>query len=143
MTDGMKYLEQFQNGLLEATGKKVAIKHAFARFRFSTGKSFMFCEVDGIRELPRQKTFMVSIKAIDKPGGLFVVAKGQAMVKSHEVQDDDLYRLQLQVHINDVTAYRKEPDESGNELLVALCKGATSNKLTGADPGRYFSQVEY
>jgi len=130
MENGWNYLEHFNTGVLEATGKKATLKHVLVTMEHDPAKNTLHCFINGmvepemVRDLPLQSEFMVRIKCADKDEGLYLTAKGRACVKEIG-HDADGLRAAFDVKITGIAAYRKETDENGIDYLKPLHNNLT------------------
>lgn len=123
--NGWKYLELFNMGVLEATGKKDLLKHVLVRIEPEAAKNTLHCFMDGtaepemLKDIPLKKEFMVRIKCADKESGLFLTAKGKACVLEVGHENQGLY-VRLDVKVTGIAAYTKQTDEKGIDTLEPL-----------------------
>ncbi len=123
--NGWKYLELFNLGVLEATGKMDLLKHVLVRMEPDAEKNTLHCYIDGtaepemLKEIPLKKEFMVRIKCADKETGLFLTAKGKACVREVGHGKSGL-NVRLDVKITGIAAYTKQTDEKGIDTLEPL-----------------------
>lgn len=123
--NGWQYLELFNMGVLEATGKKDMLKHVLVRIEPEAAKNTLHCIIDGtvepelMKDIPLRAEFMVRIKCADKETGLFLTAKGKACVREVAHHVKGLY-VRLDVKITGIAAYTKQTDEKGIDTLEPL-----------------------
>ena len=122
---GWKYLELFNIGVLEATGKKDLLRHVLVRMEPDAAKNRLHCFMDGsvepemMKDIPLKSEFMVRIKCADKETGLFLTAKGKACVTEIGHGEKGLH-VRLDVKITGIAAYTKQTDEKGIDSLEPL-----------------------
>lgn len=135
--NGWKYLELFNMGVLEATGKKAVLNHVLVQLKPEAARNTLHCFIEGtvepemLKDIPLQKEFMVRIKCADKETGLFLTAKGKACVRElgHEKQG---LNVRLDVKITGIAAYTKQTDEKGIDSLEPLYNDMTDRELKKA-----------
>lgn len=131
--NGWKYLEQFNIGVLEATGRKTTLKHVLVTLNPDAGKNSLHCFIDGttepetMKDIPLKSEFMVRIKCADKESGLFLTAKGKACVKEIGHGEKGI-QVMLDVKITGIAAYQKETDEKGIDSLQPLFNDMTTRE---------------
>lgn len=131
--NGWKYLELFNMGVLEATGKKDLLKHVLVRIEPEAAKNTLHCFMDGtaepemLKDIPLKKEFMVRIKCADKESGLFLTAKGKACVIEVGHEKQGLY-VRLDVKVTGIAAYTKQTDEKGIDSLEPLYNDMTDRE---------------
>ena len=133
MNSGWEYLEKFNTGVLEATGRKTNLRHVLIRMEPDAAKNTVHCFINGtaddnaLKDLPLKSEFMVRIKCADKEEGLYLTTKGQACVKEIGHGPEGVQVL-LDVRIAGIAAYRKEVDEKGIDNLVTLFNDMTTRE---------------
>jgi hypothetical protein len=133
MENGLKYLEQFSTGVMEAAGKKTTLKHVLVRFEVNADKKSLNCLINDtldpaiMRDIPIRTEFMVRIKCADKESGLYLTAKGKACVKEIGHGPEGL-QVRLDIKIMSIAAYQKETDEKGIDYLSPLYNDLTTRE---------------
>jgi hypothetical protein len=131
--NGWKYLELFNMGVLEATGKMDLLKHVLVRMAPEAAKNTLHCFIDGtlepevMKDIPLKREFMVRIKCADKETGLFLTAKGKACVHEVGYKKQGLY-VRLDVKVTAIAAYTKQTDEKGIDTLEPLYNELTERE---------------
>jgi hypothetical protein len=133
MENGWKYLEQFNTGVLEATGKKTTLKHVFVTFEVEAEKRSLNCLINGsvdpgeMKDLPIRTEFMVRIKCANKETGIYLTTKGKACVREIGHGPEGL-QVKLEIKISSIAAYEKITDEKGIEALQPIYNDLTTRE---------------
>mgnify|MGYP000447322916 CR=1 FL=1 len=125
MNDGWEYLEQFNMGVLEATGRKTTLNHVLVNIQHDGSRKTIQCFINGtaepemLKDLPLKTEFMVRLKCVDKEAGVYLSAKGRACVKEVGHGPEGL-QAHFEIKISAIAAYSKQTDENGIDSLQPL-----------------------